>query len=84
MGFYDHKMTENQKKYIRLGYEVAISLMLVFALKWGNMAYYEGGADCNISKYKVAENYGLEDFVTGDIIEMPEINLTTNLTCCPC
>jgi hypothetical protein len=61
MAILDYMMTENQKKYVRLAYELAISIMLVIALQYASFAYDEGSADCKIFFLKQGHFYGFDD-----------------------
>jgi len=85
MGFFDDRFTESQKKWIRFSYEMAISLMLVMALKYSSMAHDEGASDCKIAQYKLAEVYGLEDIALSEFAfentsPMIPVNISHNMT----
>lgn len=61
MALLDKYMTDEQKKYVRFAYEMAVSIMLVVALQMYNVAYAEGSADCRISLHKQGEFYNFYD-----------------------
>jgi len=79
MGFFDDRYTENQKKYIRFSYEMAISIMLVIALEYAHIAYEEGSADCRIAWEKRDIFYSFDEMNFTDVY-IPNTTLDLNMT----
>jgi hypothetical protein len=84
MALLDKYLTENQKKYIRLAYELAISIMLVISLEMYNAAYAEGSADCKIWMHRQGEFYNFYDVnytsVPTELQNISVMEIGTNVT----
>ena len=63
MGFFDDKLSSKQRKWIRFSYEMGLSIMLVIALKYGNMAFDEGAKLCNEARQEWGKQFGIDGII---------------------
>lgn len=81
MGVFDDRMTEKQKKYVRLAYEISLAIVLYMALRYSVGAFDEGAKLCNEARQEWGKQFVLDDIPFADFDrEIDHLGITPNIS----